>query len=75
MTKILFNLAEDANNELKALAARWKTSKSHVIRFAIYNLIKQYKPRIREWDPQDYTSWRDIEETIEIAKTKWINED
>lgn len=75
MTKILFNLEEKANNELKALAARWNTTKSHVIRFAIFKIIKEYKPKIREYNPQDYTGWRDIEETIEIAKTKWIEED
>lgn len=75
MPKILFNLKEETNNELKALAARWDTTKSHVIRFAIYKLIKEYKPRIREYDPEDYTGWRDYEETIEIAKTKWIEED
>lgn len=73
MTKILFNLEEEADKELKALAARWKTTKSHIIRYAIAKLVAQHK--IRTWDPQDYNGWRDVEETIEIAKTKWLDEE
>lgn len=73
MTKILFNLEEKTNEELKALAARWKTNKSHVIRYAIAKLMAQYK--IRTWDPQDYNGWKDVEETIEIAKTRWLDEE
>lgn len=73
MPKILFNLEEETNKELKELAARWKTNKSQIIRYSICKLINQHK--IRNWDPKDYTDWRNIEETIEIAKTKWLEEE
>ena len=70
MAKILFNLEDASNEKLKALADRWETSKSNIIRYALRRLLNQHE--IRTWDPQYYNA---CEETIEIAKTKWIEED
>lgn len=75
MKKILISIEEDTENQLKTLSKAWGISKSQFIRIAIKKFIRKLKNQQRIYDPLEHMTKEQYDELIEIANTKWTDED
>lgn len=75
MKKILINISEQQYNDLTYLA-EWKhTTKSALIRYAISRIVRRIKFEDQSYNPLAHMTEDQYNELINIAKTKWIDED